>query len=206
VSRRAGAVALALFLGLLFALPLLQRVLHSAPLGLFSAFYRSGALVFGGGHVVLPLLRAAFVPPGWVNDADFLAGYGAAQALPGPLFSFAAYLGAIARPGAHPLAGATLGLLGIFLPGMLILVAALPLWRQLARQAPARAVILGVNAAVVGLLAATLYDPLWTSAVHSGRDGALAVTGFMLLTLARWPPWLVVLLIACAGAAFARAA
>ena len=205
VSRRAGGVALVLFLGLLVVLPLLQRHLHSAPLGLLSACYRSGALVFGGGHVVLPLLRAAFVPPGWVSDGDFLAGYGAAQALPGPLFSFAAYLGAIGRPRAHPLAGAVLGLLGIFLPGMLILVAALPLWRQLSRRAPARAAILGVNAAVVGLLAAALYDPVWVSAVRSGADGALVLAGFALLTLARWPPWVVVVLTACAGAAFARA-
>ena len=204
VSRRAGGVALALFVGLLCALPLLQQELHSAPLGLFSAFYRSGALVFGGGHVVLPLLRAAFVSPGWVGEGDFLAGYGAAQALPGPLFSFAAYLGALARPWAHPLAGAALGLLGIFLPGMLILVAALPLWRQLTRHAPVRAAVLGVNAAVVGLLAAALYDPVWVSGVHSGTDGALVLAGFTLLTLARWPPWLVVLLTACAGAAFAR--
>jgi len=204
VSRRAGTVALALFLGLLFALPWLQRHLHSAPLGLFSAFYRSGALVFGGGHVVLPLLRAAFVPPGWVSDGDFLAGYGAAQALPGPLFTFAAYLGALARPWAHPLAGAALGLLGIFLPGMLILVAALPLWRQLSRRTLARAAVLGVNAAVVGLLAAALYEPVWVSAVHSGADLALVLAAFALLTLARWPPWTVVLLTACAGAAFAR--
>jgi chromate transporter len=206
VSRRAGGVALALFLGLLLALPLLQRELHSAPLGLFSAFYRSGALVFGGGHVVLPLLRAAFVPPGWVSDGDFLAGYGAAQALPGPLFSFAAYLGAIARPWTHPLVGAALGLLGIFLPGMLILVAALPLWRELTRRAPARAAILGVNAAVVGLLAAALYDPVWVSAVQSDADWVLVLVGFALLTLARWPPWMVVLLTACAGAACARPA
>ncbi len=204
VSRSAGSWAFALFLGLLIALPLVQRELHSAPLGLFSAFYRAGALVFGGGHVVLPLLRAAFVPPGWVSDADFLAGYGAAQALPGPLFTFAAYLGAIARPWAHPLAGAALGLLGIFLPGMLILVAALPLRRELSRRAPARAAILGVNAAVVGLLGAALYDPVWVSAVHSGADGALALAGLALLTLARWPPWMVVLLTACAGAAVAR--
>ena len=206
VSRRAGGVALALFVGLLLALPLLQRGLHSGPLGLFSAFYRSGALVFGGGHVVLPLLRTAFVPPGWVSDAQFLAGYGAAQALPGPLFSFAAYLGAIARPGGHRLAGAALGLLGIFLPGMLVLVAALPLWRALASRAAARAALLGVNAAVVGLLAAALYDPVWVSAVHSCADGALVSAGFALLLLARWPPWLVVLLSACMGAALARAA
>ena len=204
VSRRAGGVALALYLGLLGALPLLQRELQSAPLGLFSAFYRSGALVFGGGHVVLPLLRAAFVGPGWVNEGDFLAGYGAAQALPGPLFTFAAYLGALTRPWAQPLAGAALAVFGIFLPGMLILVAALPLWRQLRHRRAARAAILGVNAAVVGLLAAALYDPVWVSAVGSDADVAVVLTGFALLTLARWPPWLVVLLTTCAGAACAR--
>jgi chromate transporter len=201
VSRRAGLGALTLFLLLLVGLPLMQRLVPAQGVALFAAFYRCGALVFGGGHVVLPLLRAAFVPPGWVSDGEFLAGYGAAQAVPGPLFSFAAYLGAIARSSPHALAGAVLGLIGLFLPGLLILVAALPFWATLRRRTEARAAILGVNAAVVGLLAAALYDPVWSTAVRSPADIALALGGFALLTLGRVAPWVVVLLTALGGVA-----
>jgi chromate transporter len=151
---------------------------------------------------VLPLLRAAFVPPGWVSDGEFLAGYGAAQAVPGPLFSFAAYLGAVARGFPHGFAGAVLGLIGVFLPGLLILVAALPFWAALRRRTGARAAILGVNAAVVGLLAAALYNPVWSTSVHTRADIALALGGFVLLTLGRVAPWLVVMLTALGGLAF----
>jgi chromate transporter len=205
VSRRAGLVALTLFLLLLGGLPLMQRLVPAQGVALFSAFYRCGALVFGGGHVVLPLLRAAFVPPGWVSDGEFLAGYGAAQAVPGPLFTFGAYLGAVARGSPAGLAGAVLGLIGLFLPGMLILVAALPFWATLRQRTGARAAILGVNAAVVGLLAAALYNPVCSTSVRSPVDIALALGGLLLLTLGRVAPWLVVILTALASVAFSQA-
>ena len=192
VSPRAGLVALLAFLVLLVGLPLVRDFHHSQTLALFDAFYRSGALVFGGGHVVLPLLRGAFVPPGWVSDDVFLAGYGAAQAIPGPLFSFAAYLGAVVHPSPHGLAGAALGLLAIFLPGILIVIGALPFWNSLRQRAGAQAVMRGVNAAVVGLLGAALYNPIWTSSVRTAADLGIALIGFILLTAWRAPPLLVV--------------
>jgi chromate transporter len=194
VSARAGATALGAFVLLLVGLPLLARAWPAPAVTLVSAFYRSGALVFGGGHVVLPLLRAAFVPTGWVSDSDFLSGYGAAQALPGPLFSFAAYLGAVATIAPNVLAGALLGLCGIFLPGLLLLLAALAFWEQLRLRPVARAALLGINAAVVGLLAAALYQPVWTSAVRAPVDAAIAAAGLGLLVLVRLPPWFIVLL------------
>jgi chromate transporter len=190
VSRRAGMTALLLFIALLLGVPLAQQATGSNGLALFDAFYRSGALVFGGGHVVLPLLREAFVTPGWVGDDTFLAGYGAAQAVPGPLFTFAAYLGMMTGG----LRGALLGLLGIFLPGMLLLLAALPYWQDLRRRVWAQALMRGVNAAVVGLLGAALYTPLWTSSVKNATDFATAATCFLLLTVWRAPPLLAVLL------------
>jgi chromate transporter len=202
VTRRAGVVAFALYLALLAALPLLQPRLASPSVALFAAFYRCGALVFGGGHVVLPLLREAFVPAGWVNDGQFLAGYGAAQAIPGPLFTFAAYLGAVSGSPPRGIGGAALGLVGIFLPGILILLAALPFWEVLRRRAAARDAILGVNAAVVGLLAAALYNPVWVSAVHSSADVVLVLAGFALLTLGRVAPALVVLFMVLGALAF----
>jgi chromate transporter len=172
---------------------------------LFEAFYRSGALVFGGGHVVLPLLRDALVTPGWISDDTFLAGYGAAQAVPGPLFTFAAYLGALAGPAPHGLKGAALGLIGIFLPGMLILVGTLPFWESFRQRAGAQSTMRGVNAAVVGLLGAALYSPVWIHSVRTSADFALALVGFVLLTVWRAPPLIVVLVSAVAGAAFANA-
>src|ERR1700723_2266006 len=199
VSRRAGVVAVIAFVVLLVGLPLLRDRYHSQTLALIDAFYRSGALVFGGGHVVLPLLRAAFVAPGWVSNDAFLAGYGAAQGIPGPLFSFAAYLGAVVQSSPHGLPGAGLGLLAIFLPGMLIVVAALPFWNSLRQRAGAPAMMRGVNAAVVGLLGAALYNPIWTSSVHDIRDFAIALVGFVLLTVWRAPPLLVVAFSALAG-------
>jgi chromate transporter len=198
-SRRAGLAALAVFFLLLAGLPLARGLDHSQSIAVFDAFYRSGSLVFGGGHVVLPLLREAFVVPGWVSDDVFLAGYGAAQGIPGPLFSFAAYLGAVLRPSPRGMAGAALGLLAIFLPGMLILIGALPFWDSFRRRAGAQAVMRGVNAAVVGLLGAALYNPIWTSSVKTAADFALALLGFVLLTAWRAPPLLVVVVSALLG-------
>ncbi|WOH84944.1 chromate efflux transporter [Bradyrhizobium sp. BEA-2-5] len=195
VSRRVGVVALILFVALLVGLPLLSRTWPG--LGLFEAFYRSGALVFGGGHVVLPLLREAVVTPGWIGDDAFLTGYGAAQAVPGPLFTFAAYLGAVI--GGLP--GAIVGLVGIFLPGILVLLAALPFWDSFRKRPAAQAMMRGVNAAVVGLLGAALYNPVRTSSVHRPLDFGIALAGFVLLTAWRAPPLVVVVLSAAAGIA-----
>ena len=203
VSRTVGLVALAGFFLLLAGLPLLRAATGSSGVALFDAFYRSGALVFGGGHVVLPLLREAFVAPGWVTDDAFLAGYGAAQAVPGPLFTFAAYLGTVVSPEPHGLAGAVLGLISIFLPGILILLGALPFWDSFRKRAGAQAAMRGVNAAVVGVLGAAFYDPVWTSSVHSTQDFGIALVGFVLLVAWRAPPLVVVAFSAAAGVAMA---
>ena len=168
---------------------------------LFARFYRAGALVFGGGHVVLPLLQQAVVPPGWLGNNLFLAGYGAAQAVPGPLFSFAAYLGAAMQPSPNGIAGGLLCLVAIYLPSFLLLVGVLPFWEGLRRRAPVRAALRGVNAAVVGLLLAALYTPVWTSAIGAPADFALVALAFLALVAWRVPPWLVVL----AGAVLAGA-
>jgi chromate transporter len=199
VSRTVGIAALIVFFVLLAGLPLLRNLGAGSGAELFDAFYRSGALVFGGGHVVLPLLREAFVTPGWVSDDTFLAGYGAAQAVPGPLFTFAAYLGAVANPSPHGVPGAILGLIGIFLPGILVLLGALPFWDALRKKTGAQAMMRGVNAAVVGLLGAALYNPVWTSSVHARGDFAIALTGFVLLTAWRAPPLVVVIVSAVGG-------
>jgi chromate transporter len=199
VSRTVGIAALIVFFVLLAGLPLLRNLEAGSGAELFDAFYRSGALVFGGGHVVLPLLREAFVTPGWVSDDTFLAGYGAAQAVPGPLFTFAAYLGAVANPSPHGVPGAILGLIGIFLPGILVLLGALPFWDALRKKTGAQAMMRGVNAAVVGLLGAALYNPVWTSSVHAPGDFAIALTGFVLLTAWRAPPLVVVIVSAVGG-------
>jgi chromate transporter len=199
VSRTVGIAALIVFFVLLAGLPLLRNLGAGSGAELFDAFYRSGALVFGGGHVVLPLLREAFVTPGWVSDDTFLAGYGAAQAVPGPLFTFAAYLGAVANPSPHGVPGAILGLIGIFLPGILVLLGALPFWDALRNKTGAQAMMRGVNAAVVGLLGAALYNPVWTSSVHARGDFAIALTGFVLLTAWRAPPLVVVIVSAVGG-------
>ncbi len=192
VPRFVATGCLALFAGLLL-LPLARGAGWEG--AEFDAFYRSGALVFGGGHVVLPLLRDAVVTPGWVSNSAFLAGYGAAQAVPGPLFTFAAYLGAVA----HGLPGAMIALVAIFLPGILLLIGVLPFWDAVRSLAAAEAAMRGVNAAVVGLLAGALYDPVWTGAVSGPADAALALGAFMLLTFWRMPPLLVVVLGALAG-------
>ncbi len=205
VSRRAGLAALTAFFALLIGLPIVQSFQIWPSIALFDAFYRSGALVFGGGHVVLPLLREAFVGPGWVSDDAFLAGYGAAQAIPGPLFTFAAYLGTVVAPSPHGVAGAALGLFGIFLPGILILLGTLPFWDTFRRRPDAQAAMRGVNASVVGLLGAALYSPIWTTSVKTPGDFGVALLGFVLLTAWRAPPLLVVVVGALGGIGLALA-
>jgi chromate transporter len=201
ISRRLAIAALIIFFALLFLLPVVVHVSGSQGAALFNAFFRSGALVFGGGHVVLPLLRAEFVAPGWVTADTFLAGYGAAQAIPGPLFTFATYLGAVTKLPPNGIAGAAIGLVAIFLPGMLILCGTLPFWDALRTRSLAQAAMRGTNAAVVGILGAALYDPLWTTAILNPRDFALALTAFVLLTAWKSPPWVVVAITAAGGAA-----
>ncbi len=199
IRKRAGAVALTLF-ALLFVLPALVGGGH--PLAIvFEAFYRAGALVFGGGHVLLPLLQGEVVEPGWVGFEAFLAGYGAAQALPGPLFTFAAYLGAVMESPFSPMVMGSVALVAVFLPGVLLVYGLLPFW-DLLRAAPAtQALMRGANAAVVGILGAAFYQPLITEAILSPVDFVLAVTGLLLLTVWKWPPWRVVFLLALAGVA-----
>lgn len=201
VSRRAGIVALVAFFTLLIGLPFLAAATESQGVALFEAFYRAGSLVFGGGHVVLPLLQASVVPPGWVSNDAFLAGYGAAQAVPGPLFTFSAYLGAVMGPEPNGWAGAAMCLVAIFLPSFLLVVGALPFWEDLRRTPTAQAALKGVNAAVVGLLLAALYHPVWTAGILGPADFALAAAAFLLLFMWRAPPWLVVVLSAIAGGA-----
>ena len=202
VPRRMGLSCLLLFALLLAGLPVLQWLRPGTVLALFDAFYRAGALVFGGGHVVLPLLHESFVTTGWVDEDRFLAGYGAAQAVPGPLFTFAAYLGAISSIASTPVLGAAIGIVGLFLPGMLVLAGVLPFWEALRRLPRARGVMAGVNAAVVGLLAAALWTPVWTGTVRGIADGLLAVGGFGLLVGLRAPPLIVVALFGVAAVLF----
>ncbi|KGD86872.1 chromate transporter [Achromobacter sp. RTa] len=199
VSRRAGYLALALFVLLLAALPA-WAALGGQPLAAqLAGFYRAGALVFGGGHVVLPLLESASVAGGMVSNADFLAGYGAAQAMPGPLFSFAAFLGAISSGPVSGWAGALALLIAIFLPGALLVTAALPFWESLRLRPGVRNMIAGVNASVVGILLSALYDPVWISGIRGRADFALALLLFALLVYARWSPVWVVLTAAAGG-------
>jgi chromate transporter len=202
VSRRLAAACLALFTVLLAALPLGAALTANQPLALIDSFYRSGALVFGGGHVILPLLQAEVVPPGWLDRDDFLAGYGAAQALPGPLLTFSAYLGAMIDPRMAGLPVALLCLVAVFAPSFLLVIGMLPFWEALRRFGAAQAAMAGINAAVVGLLLAALYDPVWTGAIHAPRDFALAAAAYGALAWAKLPPWLVVILCGLAGAAF----
>ncbi len=199
VSRAAGAICLVAFFVLLFMLPLLASAANLHGIGLFDSFYRSGSLVFGGGHVVLPLLEAETVRPGWISPGAFLAGYGVAQAVPGPLFTFAAYLGAAMQPVPNGIVGAAICLVAIFLPGFLLLVGALPFWSALNAFPSAQAGMRGANAAVVGVLAAALYNPVWTSAVSTPTDFLAVLSGFLLLTVWKTPPWIVVILLALFG-------
>ncbi|MGO1749677.1 MAG: chromate efflux transporter [Marinobacter sp.] len=199
VSIRAGHLAGLTFAALLAGLPLLVWGSPSATLAVMDAFYRAGALVFGGGHVVLPLLEAEVVQSGWVGANEFLTGYGAAQAVPGPLFTFATYLGVTMTPLGGSLFGAALALIMIFLPGMLLLVAVLPHWNRFRRWGSARALMSGANAAVVGILGAALYHPVWTSAILGPYEFALALTGFLLLNVWKLPAWAVVIILASGG-------
>ena len=204
IPRWVGVAAWVLFFGLLVGLPLLRQVSPSQPLAMFDSFYRVGSFVFGGGHVVLPLLYAEVVPNGWVSNEQFVAGYGAAQAVPGPLFTFAAYLGAVMQPEPNGLPGATLALVAIFLPAILLMVGTLPFW-DIVRAVPGyQSALRGINAAVVGILLAALYNPVWTSAIIAPRDFALGLMAFGLLAFWKWPPWLVVALSALAGEGMAR--
>ncbi len=202
-SRRAGLVSLAVFFGLLLGLPIWRAASAGPAVGVFDSFFRTGSLVFGGGHIILPLLEADTVAPGWVSNDRFLAGYGLAQALPGPLSTFAAYLGTILRP-PRPSGwmGALLCLAAIFLPSGLLVLGVLPFWENLRQRAAAQAALRGANAAVVGLLLAALYQPVWTSAVHAPADFVLALVVFGLLVFWRCPPWLAVGLAAAGGELF----
>jgi chromate transporter len=199
-GRRVAAALLLAFAALLILLPILHQLTPSHAVAMVNAFYRAGSLVFGGGHVVLPLLPAAVVPSGWIDQSTFLAGYGAAQALPGPLFTFAAFLGTASRASPSGWAGGVLALVSIFLPSFLLIGGALPFWDRLRRMAAVQAALRGVNAAVVGLLLAALYTPVWTSAIRSPGDFGLGLAAFLLLAIWRLPPWLVVILGAAGGA------
>ena len=190
--RRVAQAALAIFALLLFLLPPAARLSGLYPVALIDSFYRVGALVFGGGHVVLPMLQAEVVPRGWVSPEAFLAGYGAAQAVPGPLFSFAAYLGAVSKLVPNGWVGGLIALGAIYLPSFLMVAAALPYWSELRRDAKASAALSGVNAAVVGILLAALYTPVWTSAIHAPKDFLLALLAFGALQFWRAPAWSVV--------------
>jgi chromate transporter len=204
VGRGMAVTALVLFVALLVGLPIARQIAPSQPLAVFDSFYRAGSLVFGGGHVVLPLLQAEVVPPGWVTNEEFIAGYGAAQAVPGPLFTFAAYLGAVMHQPPNGWIGASWALVAVFLPSFLLVVGALPFWELLRGRAGFQAALRGVNAAVVGLLLAALYDPVWTSAIRGHADFGLALVVFGLLMFWRLAPWLVVLIAAAGGALIAR--
>ena len=205
--RRTGALLLGLFAVSIVALPVAVAVAAGGFPGLavFDAFYRAGALVFGGGHVVLPLLEAEVVAPGWVSRDTFLAGYGAAQALPGPLFTIAAFLGAHIPGFPSPTVGALVALVAIFAPSFLLVPGLLPYWSALRGRRGARSALGGVNAAVVGLLLAALYDPVFTGSVRGAADFAWVLAAFALLFVLRWPPWLVVVVAAVAAEAVARA-
>jgi chromate transporter len=195
-TRAEASVCIVTFLALLFGLPVLSALFPGYALELFSGFFRVGSLVFGGGHVVLPLLQAVVVPRGWVSTNEFLAGYGAAQAIPGPLFTFAAFLGAVGKGTPSGPDGAALATVAIFLPSFLLVGAALPLWGKLRAFTSMRRAMAGINASVVGILLAALYDPVWISAVHGASDFALAAFALLLLTWWRMPSWAVVILTA----------
>jgi len=194
LARPLAIAALALFFLLLFGLPALVAASDNHMIELFASLYRSGALVFGGGHVALPLLQHSVVPPGWVSNDAFLAGYGAAQAVPGPLFTFAAYLGTVMAPPPHGWVGGLLCLIAIYLPSFLLLIGVLPFWDGLRRLGAIRAALTGVNATVVGLLLAAVYTPVWTSAIFTPADFAIGIVSFLLLALWAVAPWLVVIL------------
>ena len=198
VSRRTGLIAGTLFLVLLVGLPALAWATADPVIAIVDSFYRAGSLVFGGGHVVLPLLQAETVPPGWVTVDQFLAGYGAAQAVPGPLFTFSAYLGTVMEAGPGGVIG-VLALMAIFAPAFLLVVAALPFWNALRTRPAARSALAGVNATVVGLLLAALYNPVWTAAVRGPGDVVLVLAAFAMLAVWKWAPWIVAPIAAVLG-------
>ncbi|PIC70044.1 ChrA protein [Sporosarcina sp. P16b] len=195
VSKKMGVICLTLFFTLLGILPLLRELTGSYWVALFDSFYRSGALVFGGGHVVLPLLEQELVPVGWIGSESFLAGYGATQAVPGPLFTFAAYLGALM----NGWQGGLFATVAIFLPAFLLIIGALPFWDALRNHPKIKGAVMGVNAAVIGILLSALYNPIWTSSILQAEDFALAAILFSMLTFWKLPPWLVVLAGALGG-------
>ncbi|GAA4332393.1 chromate efflux transporter [Pigmentiphaga soli] len=199
IGRRAGLFWLGLFFALLAGLPVLAQLLPGRSVAMADAFYRAGSLVFGGGHVVLPLLQAQVVPPGWIDNETFLAGYGAAQAVPGPLFTFAAFLGASMRGEPSGWTGGALCLLAIFVPSFLLVAGALPFWERLRHSLRTQAALAGINASVVGLLLAALYQPVWTSAIFAPQDFALALAALVALMFWRLPPWLAVIAGGAAG-------
>jgi chromate transporter len=202
-GRRIAIGALTIFFTLLIGLPLLASATGDQAVKLVDSFYRSGSLVFGGGHVVLPLLQQEVVPRGWISNDAFLAGYGAAQAVPGPLFTFAAYLGTAMGLRPNGWLGGLICLVAIFLPSFLLLIGALPFWNDLRGQSVAQSGLKGINAAVVGLLLAALYTPIWISSITRPFDFATALAAFLLLVFWRVPPWVVVVLgaLVAAGAA-----
>ncbi|HEX3245613.1 MAG TPA: chromate efflux transporter [Chloroflexota bacterium] len=206
IGRRMAMTAWGILLVLLLVLPLLRGVTGNQSVAVFDSFFRVGSLVFGGGHVVLPLLQAEVVPPGWVTNELFIAGYGAAQAVPGPLFTFSAYLGAVMAAPPNGLAGALLALAAMFAPSFLLVIGALPFWDSLRRNQSFASALRGINAAVVGLLLAALYSPVFTSAITSAADLALALGAFCLLMFWKVPPWAVVALSAAAGSILPRIA
>lgn len=204
ISRAAGLVCLALFAAILVGAPLVAALTGDGTARLFDVFSRAGALVFGGGHVVLPLLEAGVVTPGWVSAENFLSGYGAAQAVPGPLFTFASYLGAVSSVGPGGIAGGAIALVAIFLPGLLLVAGVLPFWDALRSKPGAQALMRGANAAVVGILAAALYTPVFTTAILDAASFGLALVCFVLLTAWKLPPWLVVVIAGVAGSLLLR--
>jgi len=199
ISKFVAITALFLFFAGLIGLPVLASLYPSQTMALVDSFYRSGSLVFGGGHIVLPLIQSEVVPPGWVSKDAFLAGYGATQAVPGPLFTFAAYLGTVMTSAPNGIVGGIICLLAIFASSFLLVIGAMPFWDALRRITAIRNALMGVNAAVVGLLFAALYDPVWTSAILSAADFGLAMAAFTLLVFWKTPPWLVVVLTAFGG-------
>ena len=203
ISRKVALFAFILFASLLFFIPVLASLVHNHAIALIDRFYRVGSLVFGGGHVVLPLLQAVSVKPGWISKDLFLAGYGAAQAVPGPLFTFSAYLGAVMQPIPSGWVGGIICLVSIFLPSLLLLVGILPFWDQLRRMKTIRCALMGVNAAVVGLLVAVFYDTVWLSGILSAKDFILGLVAFGLLSLWKIPPWVVVMVTALGSAVLA---
>jgi chromate transporter len=194
VGRSMAIASITLFATLLFGLPLLASATSDHTIGLISSFYRSGSLVFGGGHVVLPLLQQTVVPRGWISNDAFLAGYGAAQAVPGPLFTFAAYLGTAMKPAPNGWIGGLICLAAIYLPSFLLLLGALPFWDALRHRTAVQSALKGINATVVGILLGALYTPVWTSAIFSPADFGLGILAFLLLVFWQTPPWLVVIL------------